>query len=148
MQEAAVLGRFADGDCLCMNNYTCIFWGMWLPSWVCFAMDLCDRGPVKLGFQCIKFFLWHIRISYSHWRVRLGWHDSSTLEASSKDLCWILWSSRASGQRQLACCLYCLTRVWCEISQFIYLDHSDQHLCPQLCHHSPLLFGKFYIPKT
>lgn len=91
MQEAAVLGTFSDADCLCTYNYTCIFQGVWwLPSWECFVVDLCDQGPVKLGFQCIKFFLWHIRIFYSHWRVTLGWHNSTSLEASSKDLCWIL----------------------------------------------------------
>lgn len=54
MQEAAVLGRFFDADCLCMNNYTCIFQGVWLPSWVCFAADLCDQGPVKLEFQILS----------------------------------------------------------------------------------------------
>lgn len=50
MQEAAVLGRFFDADCLCMNNYTCIFQGVAsiLRMFWCGSLWL---GPSKVGIS-------------------------------------------------------------------------------------------------
>lgn len=68
--------------CLCVNHYPHIIQAVWLPSWICFAVDLCDQGPVKVGFRYIRvFFLWHIWISDSQRTLSVGWLIPSTLEA-------------------------------------------------------------------
>lgn len=133
--------------CLCMNHYPHIIQAVWLPSWICFAVDLCDQGPVKVGFWYIRFFFCgtsEFLIPREHW-VWGDWFPAPLRQDIQQRS--LLKPAELQGFRtkMMVCYLCWLTNVWCEISQFISLDHSNRALCPQLCHHSPLLFGKFYI---
>lgn len=68
--------------CLCMNHCTRIVQAVWLPSRISFAVDLCDQGPVKVGFRYILFFFGGpSEFLISHQTVSLGWLIPSTPEA-------------------------------------------------------------------